>query len=109
MVVVQMSIEVSLIQLPGGQEHYLFNCKRVIYTDQPWVLPRNESHTISSLQMGHTSLELAAVTVPPFPTCTLLPMSFSGSGKGLVASGLDVSESRETVLSVWESRLEERW
>ena len=61
---------------------------------------RNSSHTISSLHIGHTSLELAAVTVLPLPNCTLLPISFSASGKGLVASGLEFSESRETVLSV---------
>jgi hypothetical protein len=58
--------------------------------------------TISSLQIGHTSLELAAVTEgPPFSNCTLETKSWLASGNGDVAKGEAVEslELRERVLS----------
>ena len=65
-----------------------------------------EEPTISSLQIGHTSFELAAVTVegPPFSKDALDIRSCPTSGKGDVASGeiVDSLELNETVLPAGE-------
>lgn len=64
-----------------------------------------ESHkapTISSVQIGQTSLELAAVTEgPPFSNDTLELRSWLVSGSGDVAKGdaVESLELRESVLS----------
>jgi len=60
--------------------------------------------------MGHTSLELAAVTGPPFFSETAALKSWLASGKGLVASPLESLELRLRVLSDGEIRsLVLRW
>ena len=54
--------------------------------------------------MGQTSLELAAVTGPPFFMETAALKSWMGSGKGLVASPLESLELKLKVLSDGEIR-----
>ena len=85
---------------------YRLSCNRVSYRLSAFLLWHFQTvPTISSLQIGQTSLELAAVTEgPPFSNDTLELKSWIVSGNGDVANGEAVEslELRESVLSEGE-------